>query len=48
MISKNWFAVLASERVNACAYTGLSFVVDCVITVTLSILLHRSKTEYAE
>jgi hypothetical protein len=45
---KTWDAVLASQEVSGVAFASAGFVIDCVITVTLSTLLHRSKTEYAQ
>jgi hypothetical protein len=46
--AKTWDAVLASQEVSGVSFASAGFVIDCVITITLSTLLHRSKTEYAQ
>jgi hypothetical protein len=47
-VGKTWLDALAYARASSVAFAGVSFVVDCVITVTISVILHYSKTGYAE
>jgi hypothetical protein len=46
--SNNWITVLEEERISGVTFAGLGFVTDSVITISISTLLHRRKTEFAE
>jgi hypothetical protein len=46
--SNNWITVLEEERISGVTFAGLGFVTDSVITIIISTLLHRRKTEFAE
>jgi hypothetical protein len=45
---KTWDILLADLHTIGVAFAGAAFVVDCVITLTITKLLHGSKTEYVE